>query len=291
MKIFFLCPQWGQEHLPLEEFFSNVKSAGYDGVETWMPVQEAERKKLMRLASEYKMQLVSHQHQAAGSSINEFCRSFEYYLHLSAACNPLHINSHSGKDYFSPDEQLQVIDTAANFSIKYNIAVLHETHRGRIFFSPGNAASIFAARPDVSITADFSHWVCVAENLQLTGFEAPLKKAINNAAGIHARVGFEEGPQIADPRLPVWEKEMTVFLGWWDDILQQAAAKGKEDFVITPEFGPAPYMWHIPPANQPVASQWEINKYMLQLLLKKYGATNNSVKDDSARVLVKSNVF
>jgi len=53
MKPLLLCPQWGQEHLPTDFFLSNVKEAGYDGIETWMPECSAERKELIRLLGAY----------------------------------------------------------------------------------------------------------------------------------------------------------------------------------------------------------------------------------------------
>ena len=45
MKLLILCPQWGHEHLPLEDFFSKVKKAGYDGIDTWVSEDINERKK------------------------------------------------------------------------------------------------------------------------------------------------------------------------------------------------------------------------------------------------------
>jgi len=37
VKLIILCPQWGLEHLPIEDFFLKVKEAGYDGIDTWLP--------------------------------------------------------------------------------------------------------------------------------------------------------------------------------------------------------------------------------------------------------------
>jgi len=156
MRLLFFCPQWGQEHLSPEVFLSKVREAGFDGIDTWMPEEKEQRKKFIQLVGEYKLAIVSHQHQAKGDNIKAFCRSFDYYLNVSLECGPLSINSHSGRDYFTIDEQLQVLDTTLNFSVKNNIRINHETHRGRMFFSPGNA-EIFNARPEVNITADLSH--------------------------------------------------------------------------------------------------------------------------------------
>lgn len=274
MEIKILCPQWGQEHLVAEAFFAKVKDAGYDGVDTWVPESQKDRNRFVRLLSEYDLSMVSHQHQAKGQTINEFCKSFEYYLNLSLESNPILINSHSGKDCFTLDEQLRVIDTAENFAVKKTIRVAHETHRGRIGFGPVNSRELFGMRPKMKITADFSHWVCVTESY-LEDFEKELDEAIKRTEHIHARVGFTEGPQISDPRNSYWEREVDFFLKIWARILERQQSIGTEVFTITPEFGPPPYMWVKLNDNEPVSSQWDINVFMKDLLKEKFSKVIN----------------
>ncbi|MFA5328569.1 MAG: hypothetical protein WC384_12325 [Prolixibacteraceae bacterium] len=60
MKITIFCPQWGHEHLDTEAFFANVKDAGYDGVDTWLPENKVERNRFVRLLGEYDLSMVSH---------------------------------------------------------------------------------------------------------------------------------------------------------------------------------------------------------------------------------------
>ena len=84
------------------------------------------------------------------------------------------------------EEQLLVIDTAEKFSIKNNIRIAHETHRGRIGFSPGNASKLFNLRPGMKITADLSHWVCVTESY-LENFQQALSEAIVRTEHVHAK--------------------------------------------------------------------------------------------------------
>ncbi|MEO5889392.1 MAG: hypothetical protein ABIQ31_04025 [Ferruginibacter sp.] len=269
MELKILCPQWGHEQLDIEDFFIKVRSAGYDGVDTWMPENSEERKRFIRLLPDYGLAIVSHQHQAKGETLGEFCKSFEYYLNMSMECEPVLITSHSGRDYFTLEEQLAVIDTAENFSVKNNIRVVHETHRGRIGFSPGNANELFKLRPAMKITADLSHWVCVTESY-LENFREALKTAITRTEHIHARVGFTEGPQVPDPRGIYWQQPVEFFMKIWEEIIVYQRSLGTELFTITPEFGPPPYMWTNIADNQPVASQWDINLFMKELLLKNF---------------------
>jgi hypothetical protein len=46
--------------------------------------------------------------------------------------------------------------------------------------------------------------------------------------------------------------------------------KKKKDLSITTEFGPYPYMQHIPFTNQPIADQWEINLSMKKFLEEEF---------------------
>ncbi len=268
MKLLILCTQWGLQDIPLEDFFFKVTDAGYDGIDTWVPEDVTERKKFLRLLSEYRLPVVCHQFHAKGKDIKEFCKSFEYYLNLSMECNPILINSHSGKDYFTIDEQLKVIDTASEFSIKNNISVVHETHRGRIGYSPYNAMDLFTLRPDMKITADFSHWVCVTESYLENCLEI-MDEAAKRTGHIHARIGYPEGPQITDPRAKEWNKTTEIFMGWWDRIIEYKKQHGEQVFTITPEFGPPPYMVTLPTTGMPIADQFEINNYMKNQLRKR----------------------
>lgn len=267
IKLYLLCPQWGCEHLDLELFLNKVKEEGYDGVDMWIPFQKKERNRLGRLLEQYDLKIVSHQHQADGHSIGEFCHSFDYYLQLCAELDPVLINSHSGRDYFSLTDQLKVLDTAAEFEERTGYQVAHETHRGRMLYAPGAAMQLFDLRKDFRITADFSHWVCVTESY-LEHFEPIIKEATRRTSHIHARVGFPEGPQVPDPRLSSYADALHHFICFWSGILENKIAQEVASITVTPEFGPPPYMWTKLEDDTPVASQWEINLYIKELFKK-----------------------
>lgn len=265
MKIEIFCPYWGMEDIPFERFLENVKEAGFDGVEIWLPEKEKDIQKVPGLLEAYKLKVIAHQHQAEGKSIAEFCNSLGYYLQRSLELNPVRINSHSGRDYFRLEEQLRVLDAAFAFSAQTGMPVFHETHRGRIGFSPYNFQELFLQRPEIQITADFSHWTCVTESL-LQHQEPILQQAINRSFHIHARVGYEEGPQVPDPRLPLWAPYTVRFFEFWKRIVQARVTGGDELLTITTEFGPPPYMWISPESGKPVNHPFELNCYMKSLL-------------------------
>lgn len=269
MEIKILSPLWGHEHLPLEDFLEKIRHAGYDGVDTWIPDDAAEKKLLFDYLQQHGMHIVTHQHQARGTDFAEFKTSFLRNLHACAEPRPILINSHTGRDYFSKEQHLQLIDLALEFTAKTGIAVAHETHRGRLGYSPQMIAELFSERKDFAITADFSHWVCVTESL-LENFAETLAEAISRSRHIHTRVGFEEGPQVPHPAAPEWQYALEKFLGWWDEIIGVNRSLGIRLMPLTTEFGPQPYMPSVPFSNKPVANQFEINCYMKDLLRERY---------------------
>lgn len=269
MEIKILCPLWGHEQLDIAVFCRKIKDAGYDGIDTWIPGDPLEKRRLFDALQKEELLLVSHQHQAAGESFAAFTSSFRHYLEHSSEGGPLLINSHTGKDYFSLEQNLELIDIAREFSGRKGITVAHETHRGRIGYSPSVMKDYFKARPDMTITADLSHWVCVSESF-LEHFQDVLEPAIAGTRHIHARVGFEEGPQVPDPRAPEWKYAVDHFLGWWDRIVDSRRIAGAAVLCFTTEFGPPPYLPTIPFTNKPVADQFEINCYMKDLLRERY---------------------
>lgn len=269
MQIKILSPLWGHEHLEYKVFLDKMREAGYDGYDTWIPDNVDEKKLLFDYLQKHEMYIVTHQHQAQGKDFDEFKSSFNRNLNLCAEPNPILINSHTGRDYFSFEQNLELIDIAENFSVQTGITIAHETHRGRIGYSPQMLAEFFNARKHFCITADFSHWTCVTESM-LENFSEIVDEAILRSKHIHARVGFEEGPQVPDPRAPEWNYALDFFLNWWDKIIASNTANRCKVIPLTTEFGPKPYMPCIPFSKQPVADQFEINCFMKDLLKTRY---------------------
>lgn len=269
MQIKILSPLWGHEHLEYKVFLDKMREAGYDGFDTWIPQDVNEKKLLFDYLQKHGMYIVTHQHEAKGSTFEEFKSSFLTNLYSCAEPGPVLINSHTGRDYFSLEQNLQLVDIAQEFAEKTGITVAHETHRGRVGYSPQMANEIFTARQGFSITADFSHWVCVTESM-LENFAGILDEAIKRSRHIHTRIGFEEGPQVPDPRAPEWKYAVNHFLNWWDRIVALNATSNCKILPLTTEFGPRPYMPTIPFTNSAVADQFEINCYMKDLLNERY---------------------
>ena len=257
MRVKYFCSWWGLDHLGIEKMLQQIKAARFDGVEIGIPNGQEQREQLRKLLDRFELDVIAHQYQAQGD-FDDYRNSFRDSLLNAASFRPLFINSHSGRDFWTFNQNQEVCDIASEVETKTGIKILHETHRKHFLFSTLAAKQFFRERPELKITADFSHWTCVSETM-LEDQEETIRMAIERAEHIHARVGFEEGPQVPDPRAPEWDGHLKAFVSWWQQIVDRFNSEGRDQLTITPEFGPAPYTWALPFSRKPVSDFFELN--------------------------------
>ena len=264
MSVSFFCPRWGQSNTSWEVFLYSVKSAGYDGIEAGLPGNEQEKDEMLTGLAKHDLRWIGQHWETTDAVFEKHYDEFASCLQQLAAMKPLFINSQTGKDYFSFEENAKLISLAADIAQDTGINIIHETHRGKFSFAAHITKQYLERLPGLRITLDISHWCNTAESL-LQDQQAAVELAIARTDHIHARTGFPEGPQITDPRDPVWDDAMQFHVSCWDKVVAI-----KHHVTITPEFGPAPYMMNLPFTHQAVADQWEINEYMMNLLKERY---------------------
>jgi sugar phosphate isomerase/epimerase len=264
MELRFVRSKWDMPELPLPVFLERVKRAGFDGTEIHFENESEDPSEIEKAHRNFGLQLVA-MITTEGQNPAEHIASFKRKLAFVRKMNPMHVNCHTGKDYFSQEENASIFEEAISFSTDLNLSVSHETHRGRATFAAHTTRSLLAKLPELRLTADFSHWCCVHESL-LADQQSAMEMAIGRSTYIHARVGHMEGPQVSDPRAPEWKTELDTHVGWWKDIAGRRRQQGSPFLAICPEFGPAPYMPSLPYTRQPVAHLWEITVYMMNLL-------------------------
>jgi sugar phosphate isomerase/epimerase len=250
-------------------FFKKVKEAGYDGVEMSLPFEKKEKSDILSTLKEYDLELVAQHWETTHPDPLLHKVIFRKHLLNLANANPLFINTQTGKDYFSFEDNAELIDISFQVEKETGIPVVHETHRGKFSFALHITKQYLEKIPELELGLDLSHWCNVAESL-LNDQQDALDLALVRTRHIHARVGYAEGPQITDPRLPEWRETVNFHLLCWDRVFENFKLLNKEYLTITPEFGPYPYMFHLPYTRMPVANQWEINLYMKDLLKERY---------------------
>lgn len=270
MKVLFFCPHWGRMDDEFEDFLRDAKLAGYDGVE--LPFVSLDRQfnaDRIQQVTDRGLLWIGQHWETASTNFGIHKNQYLSRLEAMAIHHPFLINAHTGRDFFTFEQNMTLIRAAGELANNYDLNLCHETHRSRFNFAAHITKPNLLENKELRLTADFSHWVCVAETM-LSDQQEALDLAITRADHIHARVGFVQGPQIPDPRAAEWQSELKTFLGWWDSIVERARQQQRKHISITPEFGPYPYMQIIPHTKEPLTNQWDVNKYMRDLLDERY---------------------
>ena len=220
MNILFFSPHWGLEKIPLAQAFQQIKQAGFDGVEMAVPFDAQKKEEFLQLLDTYQLALIAQQWSATGTTFAEYKASFEKHLYHFATVKPLFINSQTGKDYYSFEQNRELIVRAEEISKETGVKIVHETHRGKFSFCAAVTRQFLEAIPDFTIAADFSHWCNVSESF-LQDQQENLQVAISRTSHIHARVGHTQAAQVSDPRAPEWQEAVQHHLNWWDAIIRK----------------------------------------------------------------------
>lgn len=261
-----LATNWGFEGT-IFQFCESAAKSGYDGIEVWVPSNEQDRTALKEAVKKHQLKLGL---LAGGSNPNFNIHKTEFYqgIENGIQLDPIYINCHSGKDFFTFDQNKEIIEYTIKRSAETTIPIYHETHRGRALFAAHVTRPFIEKLKDLKLTMDISHWCNVHESM-LEDQQETVALALERTEHIHARVGHPEGPQINDPRAKEWESIVKQHIDWWDIIVKRKRAQGKSITILT-EFGPPPYLPTMPHTNQPVANQWDINVHMMQILRTRY---------------------
>jgi hypothetical protein len=219
MQIKYSFPYWGSDHLSSSQFITNVSNEGFDGAELLLQPPDIFTNDFLLAIENIRKQnpdfyfITLQLPFPKNNSVAAHIKIMERNFMKLAALKPLFINSHTGKDFFSFDDNCRIIDAAMNFSAKNGIRILHETHRGRFSFHAATLIPYLNKFPEIELVGDFSHFCTVSESM-LEDQEDILQQIIPHVSHIHARVGFEQGPQVNNPEAPEWESHLNKFIEW-----------------------------------------------------------------------------
>ena len=252
-------------------FCRKVRDAGYNGVEYGIPneVTNKELDEAWNRFEKYDLEVIPQHYGTYDAEFEKHLNNYAGWLDMVEPYQALKIDSQTGKDYFTFEQNNKLIERASEHSRACGVEVFHETHRNKFTFAAHITFDYLKRIPGLRITLDVSHWINVAESFLQDQPDA-MELAIQRTEHIHARVGYPEGPQVPDPAAPEWNEALQHHLHWWDKIIERKQSESNSMVTITPEFGPHPYMVHLPYSQVPISNQWENNIYMLNLLKERY---------------------
>lgn len=275
MRVEFLCPRWGAEEIDWDTFLTQVKAAGYSGIEWFPHDEEVDVEMVIQLLIKYNLKY------AIVMSVTGKFAGFQQYLtdlkiQLSTlaetgkgSLQPLFISAQVGREFFNIEEINLCLECCRQISKNSGIPVYQETHRNKWPFAVHILPPVLENNPHVLLTLDISHWFCVSESY-LEDQQEAVQMAIGRTRHVHARIGHTQGPQVADPARPEYAGALEAHLKAWDKWVSGNKKKGVAICTITPEFGPPPYLTILNNNINAQQQQWKLNLWMKDLLDERY---------------------
>jgi hypothetical protein len=267
MQVKYFISFWGFIDSPADvaEYdrkLARAKEVGYDGVEGGPPEIEP---------SAWRELLAKHGLSYLGMIFPFTGEEFRAQYDAILPYGPMMLCVHSGRDRMTFDEGCRYLETALAVEADGKLAVAHELHRGRMFCNPWQTAAYAERFAQLKFCADFSHFVTVCESLLDDHVGDLIEPIIQRSIHIHGRVGWEQGPQVTDPRAPEWSRHVAAHEAWWDRIYQARQADGTAVLPFDPEFGGDPYMPRLPYTQAAMVDMWEVRRWMMERMRRRWG--------------------
>lgn len=267
MELNLFKPLWGHPGTP-GEAVEQALAAGFNGIEGPVPEEAGERAAFKDLLQSHNLKLIAEVTTGGGyvprPTATPECHLADLRrgIELSQALSPVFINTQTGLDAWDLSLQIRFFEQVLCLEDEYGITISVETHRSRSTFHPWITRDILRAVPRLKITCDFSHWCCVTERLVMDDDPELLQTMADRCHHLHARVGYDQGPQVPDPRAPEYGLAVARHRAWWEVIWETQRSAGRALSTMTPEFGTDGYLHLEPFTQKPVADLWELNSWM-----------------------------
>lgn len=261
---------WGTDG-DLMKAAEQALDAGFDGIESPAPVDDDGYRQVMAMRE--KTGLLWNAEICSGGgyvpprdlSVEGHLSDLHAAFRYLRALEPRRINCIAGLDAWPMDIAVDFFRRALDLADRNALNLLFETHRSRPMFTPWGTQSLLRALPELRMTADISHWCVVSERLMDTELDL-IRDLAPNVNHIHARVGYDQGPQVPHPAAPEYASALDSHERCWRIFWEAQRAGGSETVTMTPEFGVDGYLHHLPFTDVPVADLWSVNQWMADRL-------------------------
>ena len=241
--------------------------AGFVGLEGNADMPQTRRDELQSILQTWGLRYIQEIVTAGGyvprrqATVEEHIADVERQLQLGHSLEPQWVTVIGGCDAWQLEQSVRFFGEVQEIAARMDIACSFETHRSRSLFNPWTTIDILQRLPELQLTCDFSHWVVVMERQLDHDWDAVMEVA-RHARHIHARVGYDQGPQVPHPAAPEYAGALASHQRYWEAIWSVQRDNGNSHTTMTPEFGPDGYLHTMPFTQLPVADLWEINAWM-----------------------------
>jgi len=268
MELHIFKTLWGHTG-NLDVAIAACRKQDFAGVEGPAPAGPADRKKFRTKLAHAGLGFIAEICTAGSyvpkrrATLTDHVESLRDQAGAAMDCNPLFLTVIAGCDAWSLGQSVDFFGEALAVTDQLGVPASFETHRSRSLFNPWITRDILQQLPALRLTCDFSHWCVVCERLIDTESEV-LALCAERAFHIHARVGYDQGPQVPHPAAPGHRAALEAHERWWTQIWRSQVARGMPVSTMTPEFGPDGYLHCLPFTSIPVADLSQINHWMAE---------------------------
>ena len=265
------------------EALAQATALGYEGIEGPVPNIDSEgeqfAEKIKNSKSAYIAEIATTGTYVPDRSlslidhIDYFQNELERLKKLDL--NPRKINCLGGCDAWHLNDSIKFFSETTAIAKHFSIAVSYETHRGRCLFNPWVTKEFVARIPDLPLTLDMSHWDVVCEGMQQSEFDL-IDLLSKNIRHIHGRVGYDQGPQVPDPRLGVYLDKTKQYMEIWQKLFLEFQSAERDVFTFTPEFGADGYQYRGLDGKETLVNLSELNFWINQMFKSRVSETTQS---------------
>ena len=258
----------------LEEKLARVKGAGFDAVDTVVPKTIEEEQRWTALAAKYGLGL------GVQTSLNKL-EELDGPLATAKRMKSPYLDVHVGNYYVPEKAATDLLRAMAERCKREGIAMMVQTHRGRVTQDLFRTVAYTRAIPDLRFCLDLSHYFVGGEiGGRLPSEAEPLfDELLKRAAMLDGRVSNGEQVQIdmgagadnsyAKYFFELWKRAM---VHWLKD------AKTGDEFIFRVELGPPNYSIR-DLSGREISDRWEQAKAMKAMVEKIWNeAVNESGK-------------
>ncbi|HEX8978116.1 MAG TPA: TIM barrel protein [Parasulfuritortus sp.] len=257
---------WGHNG-SLAEAAVQAGEAGFVGLEATLPLAAERQRELAAVLRDHGLGYIGEVYTGGWYVPDRRAPPERHLADVAAALAaadvlaPRFVTCIGGCDAWPLDVSLRFFEDALRLAEQAGHTLLFETHRSRSLFNPWITVELLGRLPELRLTCDFSHWCVVCERALDEETEA-MELVVEHAHHIHARVGYDQGPQVPHPAAPEYAGWLASHQRLWERIWQRRHARGESVVTMTPEFGPDGYLHELPYTRMPVADLWQVNAWM-----------------------------
>ncbi|TPX40318.1 hypothetical protein SeMB42_g06057 [Synchytrium endobioticum] len=255
MQVEFYRALWGVDE-EYETLFPRLQKEGFAGVEVSLASigypDTSKTQRFTTLRKKHSLKFLCGVYTAwdnyigewAPYSVSEHLQQFKTEIAAAKELGACHCNSHSGGDDLSDEEAIDFFKGAIAISKVMGMTVSHETHRGRILYSPWRTYKFLKQLPELRLTLDLSHWVIVSERHVLSPSSPHYKSLLDLVASrvdhIHSRCSTTQSSQIDDPSATEgWDALCRAeFDAVWEHVWTVQRGMGTKVITMDVEYGP-----------------------------------------------------